>query len=111
MKTLEEKLLDFTTVLQEKLKPLVEEKAEELLEEDQDYDNEGTYFICYDTDTVDVGVGSVIIRKDIIQDEEKAEEDAKEAIAVEVANLEDAFYNLLEDNKISSLLADILRSL
>lgn len=110
-KTLEEKLTDFTTALQEKLKPLVEGKAQDLLTEDKDYDNEGTYFICYDRDTVDVGVGSVVVREDIIQDENLAEKDAKEEIAVEVSNLEDAFYTLFEDNKISSLLADIVRSL
>ena len=110
-KTLTEKLLDLSTELQRKLKELSEERSETLLEKDRALDNEGTYFLCCDTDSVDVGVGSVTVRRELIQDETKAEEDAKEEIITEVANLEDSFYTLLEDNKISSLLADVLRSL
>lgn len=111
MKTLEEKLTDFTTALQEKLNPMIEARSKSLLEKDTDLGTAGDYFICYDSDSVDIGVGYATVRKDLIQDEEKAEEDAKEELILEVANLEDAFYNLLEGNKISSLLADILRSL
>lgn len=110
-KTLTEKLLDLSTELQKKLNELSEQRAETLLENDRELDNEGTYFLCWDTDSVDVGVGSVTVRRELIQDETKAEEDAKEDIITEVASLEDSFYNLLEDNKISSLLADVLRSL
>lgn len=110
-KTLTEKLLDLSTELQKKLKELSEQRAETILENDSELDNEGTYFLCWDSDCVDVGVGSVTVRREMIQDETKAEEDAKEEIITEVANLEDSFYYLLEDNKISSLLADVLRSL
>lgn len=106
-KTLIEKLLDLSIELQRKLKELSEQRAESLLAND----NEDKYLICYDTDSVDIGVGSVVVRQDKIQDEEQAEKDAKEEIITEVANLEDSFYTLLEDNKISSLLADVLRSL
>lgn len=105
-KTLTEKLLDLSTEFERKLNKLSEERAEELLET-----NEDKYFICYDSDSVDVGVGMLKVRSEKILDEERAEEDAKKEIITEVANLEDSFYNLLEDNKISSLLADVLRSL
>ena len=105
-KTLTEKLLDLSTELQRKLNELSEERAEYLLEK-----NEDEYFICYDSDSVDVGVGMLTVRQEKILDEERAEEDAKEEIIIEVANLEDSFYTLLEDNKISSLLADVLSSL
>lgn len=106
-KTLTEKLIDLSTELQRKLNELTEKRAKYLLEND---DND-KYFICYDTDSVDVGIGSVVVRQDKIQDEIQAEEDAKEEVITEIANLEDNFYYLLEDNKISSLLADVLRSL
>lgn len=105
-KTLTEKLLDLSTELQRKLNELSEKRSETLLEK-----NEDEYFICYDSDSVDVGVGMLTVRSEKILDEERAEEDAKEEIITEVANLEDSFYYLLEDNKISSLLADVLRSL
>lgn len=110
-KTLTEKLLDLSTELQKKLNELSEKRAETLLENDSNLGYDGKYFLYYDRDTVDVGVGSVVVREDLIQNETQAEEDAKEEIITEVANLEDSFYTLLEDNKISSLLADVLRSL
>lgn len=106
-KTLTDKLVDLSTELQKKLNELSEQRAETLLENDTD----DKYFLCWDTDSVDVGIGSVEIRREKIQDETQAENDAKEEIITEVANLEDSFYTLLEDNKISSLLADVLRSL
>lgn len=106
-KTLTEKLLDLSTALQSKFNEMISKKANELLADD----DTGNYFICYDRDTVDVGVGSVVVREEMIQDEEQAEKDAKEALIIEVANNDDALYTLIEDNKITSLLADVLRSL
>lgn len=110
-KTLTEKLLDLSTALQIKFNEMINEKAEDLLTEDKELEKEGTYFLYYDRDTVDVGVGSVVVREEMIQDEEQAEKDAKEALIIEVANNDDALYTLIEDNKITSLLAEVLRSL
>lgn len=110
-KTFEEKLTDFTTALQEKLKPMIEKRQNDLLEKDLDLGSEGDYFVCYDSDEVNVGVGSLTVREETIQNEDQAYEDAQEEIAEQVANLEEEFYTLFEDNKISSLLADIIRSL
>lgn len=106
-KTLTEKLLDLSTELQKKLNELSENRAKAILEKD----DEGKYFICWDTDSVNIGVGMATVRCEAIQDEERAEKDAREEIITEVSNIEDGFYYLLEDNKISSLLADVLRSL
>lgn len=110
-KTLKDKLNDLSEALRDKINPMIAEKRDDLLEEDLQHDNEGKYFLYYDSDEVDVGVGLVKIRKEVIQNEDMAEKDAQEEIAVEIANLGEAFYTLLEDNKISSLLADIVRSL
>lgn len=89
---------------------MVEERKEKLLEDDLQEGHEGKYFECYDEDDVDVGVGRVVVRSEILQDEDKAFEDAKEEIISElVNNEEDAPYYLFENNEFTIALGKFLK--
>lgn len=96
--------------LKDAFNKLVEARKEKLLEEDLELENEGTYFQYWDTDSVDFGVGRVCVRKEIIQDEDKAFDDAKEEIISElVNNEEDAPYYLFENNEFTIALGKFLK--
>lgn len=86
-----------------------EEVKEKLLEDDLEEGTEGRYFECYDTDSVDVGVGSVCVRKETIQDEDKAFEDAKEEIIEDLVNNGDEVYFLFENNEFTIALGKFLK--
>lgn len=96
--------------LKDAFRKVVEDRQEKLLEEDLELDNEGTYFQHWDTDSVDVGVGSVVVRKEVIQDEDKAFDDAKEKIIEELVNGDiDTMIELFEDNKFTIALGAFLK--
>lgn len=86
-----------------------EEVKEKLLEDDLENGTEGIYFECYDTDYIDVGVGSVCVRKETIQDEDKAFEDAKEEIIEDLVNNGDEVYFLFENNEFTIALGKFLK--
>lgn len=100
-KETEQKLLQ---ALKSKFLQMAEKKAEELIEH-----NEDEYFIKYDTDSVDVGVGSVTVRREAIYDEDRASEDAKEIIIDELVNNEEAVYDLFEDAEFTEALELFLK--
>lgn len=100
-KEIEQKLLQ---ALKSKFLQMAEKKAEELIEH-----NEDEYFIKYDTDSVDVGVGSVCVRREAIYDEDRAFEDAKEIIVDELVNNEDAVCDLFEDAEFTEALELFLK--
>ena len=87
----------------------VEERKEKLLKDDLEEGTEGKYFECYDTDFVDVGVGSVCVRKETIQDEDKAFDDAKEEIIEDLVNDGDEVYFLFENNEFTIALGKFLK--
>ena len=87
---------------------LVENRKQELLETDED----DVYFLGYDRDYEDVGVGKVCVRCDKIQDEDQAFDDAKDQIIEELVNgEEEATIKLLENVKFSTALNAFLRGL
>lgn len=100
-KDIEQKLLQ---ALKSKFLKMVENKKEELIEH-----NEDEYFIKYDTDSVDVGVGSVCVRREAIYDEDRAFEDAKAIIIDDLVNNEEAVYDLFEDVDFTEALEKFLK--
>lgn len=103
---------ELLTALKKAFYKLVGERQQSLLDEDLDHGREGTYYLYEDTDAVDVGVGQLTIRKETIQDEQKAWEDAKEEIITElVNNEEDAVINLWENNEFTVQLGKYLKGL
>ena len=100
-KEIEQKLLQ---ALKSKFLKMLENKKAELIEH-----NEDEYFIKYDTDSVDVGVGSVTVRREAIYDEDRAFEDAKEIIIDELINNEEAVYDLFEDVDFTEALEKFLK--
>lgn len=101
---------DLIEALKKAFNAMVEERKEKLLEDDLQEGHEGKYFECYDEDDVDVGVGRVVVRSEIIQDEDQAFEDAKEEIISElVNNEEDAPYYLFENNEFTIALGKFLK--
>lgn len=101
---------DLLQALKEAFEEMVSERAEKLLEDDLKEGREGKYFEFIDSDYVDVGVGSVCVRRETIQDEDQAFEDAKEEIISElVNNEEDAPYYLFENNKFTIALGKFLK--
>lgn len=101
---------DLLEALKEAFNAMVEERKEKLLENDLELGIDGVYYEGHDKDFVDVGVGSVCVRDDILQDEDQAFEDAKEDIISElVNNEEDAPYYLFENNKFTIALGKFLK--
>lgn len=100
---------DLLEALKKAFLAMAEERKENLLEDDLGEGTEGKYFECYDTDSVDVGVGSVCVRKETIQDENQAFENAKEEIISELVNNEEnATYYLFENNEFTIALGKFL---
>ena len=102
---------DLLEALKKAFLAMAEERKEKLLEDDLEEGTEGKYFECYDTDSVDVGVGSVCVRKETIQDEDKAFEDAKEEIIEGLVNNDDEVYFLFENNEFTIALGKFLKGL
>lgn len=102
---------DLLEALKKAFNAMVEERKEKLLEDDLQEGHEGKYFECYDEDDVDVGVGSVCVRKETIQDEDKAFEDAKEEIIEGLVNNDDEVYFLFENNEFTIALGKFLKGL
>lgn len=101
---------DLLEALKKAFNAMVEERTENLLEDDLNNGEGGKYFIKYDFDAVDIGGGHQIVRKDTIQDEDQAFEDAKEEIISElVNNEEDAPYYLFENNEFTIALGKFLK--
>lgn len=100
---------DLLEALKKAFLAMAEERKEKLLEDDLEEGTEGKYFECYDTDSVDVGVGSVCVRKETIQDEDKAFEDAKEEIIEGLVNNDDEVYFLFENNEFTIALGKFLK--
>lgn len=101
---------DLLEALKKAFLAMAEECKERLLEDDLEEGNEGKYFECYDTDYVDVGVGSVCVRKETIQDEDKAFEDAKENVIEALVNNDfDAVEGLFENNEFTIALGKFLK--
>lgn len=93
--------------LKDSFDKLAQERSKDLLKKDLDLENEGTYFLYYDTDDVDIGVGRAIVRCDTIQDEDRALDDAKEEILAEIEAGEN--YEILDDDNLRSLIVKALR--
>lgn len=88
-------------IFKQAINNMIYARAHRLLVEDLAECENGRYFQGYDTDDVDVGVGRVIVRQDILQDEELAFKDAKEKILAELkAGDFSEVYDLFDDEKV-----------
>lgn len=92
--------------LKDSFDKLAQDRSKDLLEKDLDLENQGTYFLYYDTDSVDIGVGSAIVRREVIQDEDRAIDDAREEILTEI---EEGENDIFDDDKLRSLIVKFLR--
>ena len=105
-KTLKEKEQDVIDVLKDLVRTLASEEAERLIERDPEKYYQGkASFGSYHN-----GVGWASYGCEDRYDEDLAYEDAIEAIAIDVANGGEE-YHLLEDNKLTSAIANLIRSL
>lgn len=96
-------------LIKEALKKAISKRASELLEDDLNNEEGGKYFIKYDFDTVDIGVGRQIVRKDTIQDEGEAWEDAKQELVEEMNNADyETFYSLIDDENVCNAIIKLL---
>lgn len=98
---------EFMAELKNAFWEVVEDRKQGLLDNDED----GVYHLGYDCDYEDVGVGKVCVRRDEIQDEDQAFEDAQEQVIEEIVNSEDALYELFEKVKFTTALNKFLKSL
>ena len=103
----EELTKSFVYELKQAFYEVVEDRKQSLLDNDKD----DVYFQGYDCDYEDVGVGKVCVRRDKIQDEDQAEEDAKEQIVEELVNGGDAISEILEKVKFTTALNAFLGGL
>lgn len=88
-------------IFKQAINKMIKTRADRLLVEDLSECENGRYFQGYDTDDVDVGVGRVIVRQDILQDEELAFKDAKEDILKELkAGDFSEVYDLFDDEQV-----------
>ena len=92
--------------LKDSFDKLAQKRSKDLLEKDLDLENQGTYFLYYDTDDVDIGVGRAIVRREVIQDEDRAIDDAKEEILTEI---EEGENDIFDDDKLRALIIKFLR--
>lgn len=99
----------FDKVLKDCFDKAVEKGKERLLERDLDKGSEGDYFIECDRDTVDIGVGRVTVREDIIQDEERAKAEAREDLIDDMVN--GCFDEVSEFEEFKQALNKLLRGL
>lgn len=96
-------------LIKEALKKAISKRASELLEDDLNNEEGGKYFIKYDFDAVDIGVGRQIVRKDTIQDEGEAWEDAKQELVEEMQNADyETFYSLIDDENVCNAIIKLL---
>lgn len=96
-------------LIKEALKKAISKRASELLEDDLNNEEGGKYFIKYDFDAVDIGVGRQIVRKDTIQDEGEAWEDAKQELVEEMNNADyETFYSLIDDENVCNAIIKLL---
>lgn len=96
-------------LIKEALKKAISKRASELLEDDLNNEEGGKYFIKYDFDAVDIGVGHQIVRKDTIQDEGEAWEDAKQELVEEMQNADyETFYSLIDDENVCNAIIKLL---
>lgn len=96
-------------LIKEALKKAISKRASELLEDDLNNEEGGKYFIKYDFDVVDIGVGNMIVRKDTIQDEGEAWEDAKQELVEEMNNADyETFYSLIDDENVCNAIIKLL---
>lgn len=80
---------------------MIKARADRLLVEDLAECENGRYFQGYDSDDVDVGVGRVTVREDILQNEELAFEDAKNEILEELKTGDfSEVYDLFDDEQV-----------
>ena len=100
---------DLLEALKKAFLAMAEERKEKLLENDLELGVDGDYYEGHDKDFVDVGVGSVCVRDDILQDEDKAFEDAKEEIIEGLVNNDDEVYFLFENNEFTIALGKFLK--
>lgn len=97
---------NFKKVLKEVFEEAIEYEKERLLDK-----NEEDYFQGYDEDYVDVGVGSVCVRKEAIYDEEALEDDAKENVIDELIEQDVGFENICMNEKFLKALAELLKGM
>lgn len=88
-------------VFKQAINKMIQARADRLLVEDlAEYEN-GRYFQGYDSDDVDVGVGRVTVREDILQNEDLAFKDAKNEILEELkAGDFSEVYDLFDDEQV-----------
>lgn len=93
-------------IFKDKVRTLASEEANRLIENDP----EKYYIGKADYGHYHNGVGWASYGSESVYDEDRAYEDAIEAIAIDVANGGE-YYHLLEDNLITSELAQFIRKL
>lgn len=88
-------------ILKQAINNWIRARADRLLVEDLPEGENGRYFQLYDSDDVDIGVGRVIVRQDMLQDEELAFKDAKKEILEELkAGDFSEVYDLFDDEQV-----------
>lgn len=98
--------------LKKEFKELVDEITDKNLEADQSSGSAGVYFRGYDTDDVDIGVGHAVVRKELIQDEDKAYADAKQELLKGLKEGdEEAWERVINNEKIRNKLTEFLEGM
>lgn len=93
-------------IFNERVRKLASEESQRLIENDPDK----YYQYTADYGYYDNGVVKACYGREKVYDEDRAYEDAIEAIAIDVANGGE-YYHLLEDNAITTELANYIRKL
>lgn len=89
---------------------LVQYRTQYLLERDLDEGENGEYFVRYDRDSVNNGIGEMTVRQEIIQDEDRAYYDAKDQVHEELlACEEETTLALFEKEDFVKALDDFLK--
>lgn len=77
---------------------MVNKRTKEILEKDLQEGENGEYFVKYDRDSVNNGIGEMTVRQETIQDEDRAFEDSKENIICEILGYEETAIESLFEN-------------
>ena len=102
-------LIDFKIMFVNALRGEINKRRDYLLEKDLNEGCGGKYYQGHDKDFVDVGVGSVCVRDDVLQDEEQAFEDAKDELIEELKNADyETFYSLIENENVLNAIIELM---
>lgn len=96
-------------VFVEALRGEIIKRRNNLLELDLKEGCGGKYYQGHDKDFVDVGVGSVCVRDDVLQDEDQAFEDAKQELIEELKDADfETFYSLIENENVLNAIIELM---